>query len=109
MKHRGYIMEKLGYIQDTNTGKTCVTFYQEGEQAQFSDALFTRIYDLHGINIPALLIDTKYPEIKDRAYRRIYPDDGELFQRAFLDLEFPRIFSGGHYVYVKADQNSLAH
>lgn len=93
-------MQPIGYIKNIDSGATYIAFYKQGK-AKIINQLYERIYDEHGINIPSSKINTKYPEISDRQFKRIYSDDGELFHRAFLEFEFHRINSHKEYEYIK--------
>ena len=93
-------MQPIGYIKNIYSGATHITFYKLGK-AKITHPLLERMYDEHGINIPSSKINTKYPEISNRKFKRIYSDDGELFQRAFLEFEFHRIDPLKEYEYIK--------
>lgn len=91
--------QMIGYVEHIQTKEKVVTFYKDID-AQFASELLSKVYSQSGISIPGKALDN-YPELKDRVFPRVYPHDGELFQKAFVDYELRRLNPPNQYRYIK--------
>lgn len=98
-------MAVTGFVVNGSTHEKFVTFYDSEPFADFNNDLLNKVYEARGINIPFGEMIKNYPQLQGRGFIRVYPGDGELFQKVFLQYELKRYNKDGQLAFIDLQSN----